>query len=162
MWVPSIWTSSITRLSVCVWMQQGMEQHYAVGQYFRRRYIEGQPYRLLSEAYDRHQVSCLVYSYTTELNCQLCVYECSRVWSSTMHWASTYVNICVPAVLWCCWLGGRKVIRPVKNWVIGFWCGYLSGAKCRLAYGPANTTSTHCLCPCKPVPERYNFVGFSL
>ena len=60
-------------------MQQGMEQHYAVGQYFRRRYIEGQPYRLMSEAYDRHQVSCLVYSYTTELNCQLCVYECSKV-----------------------------------------------------------------------------------
>ena len=37
-------------------------------------------------------------------------------------------------VLWCCWLGGRKGIRPVKNWVLGCWRGYLSGARCRLAY----------------------------
>jgi len=25
------------------------------------------------------------------------------------------------------------------------WHGYLSGAGCRLAYGPANATATHCL-----------------
>ena len=24
-------------------------------------------------------------------------------------------------VLWCCWLGSRKGIRPVKNWVVGPW-----------------------------------------
>jgi len=34
-----------------------MKQHYAVGQYFRKRYIEGQPYKLLSEAYSRYEVS---------------------------------------------------------------------------------------------------------
>ena len=44
-----------------------------------------------------------------------------------------------------CWLGGRKGIRPVKNWVVGCWHGYLSGARCRLAYGPADATATHCL-----------------
>ena len=27
----------------------------------------------------------------------------------------------VPLVLWRCWLGGRKGIRPVKNWVVGCW-----------------------------------------
>ena len=32
-----------------------------------------------------------------------------------------------------------------KNWVVGCWCGYLSGARCRLAYGPADATATHCL-----------------
>jgi len=37
-----------------------------------------------------------------------------------------------------CWLGGRKGIRPVKNRVVGCWCGCLSGARCRLAYGPAD------------------------
>ena len=26
----------------------------------------------------------------------------------------------------CCWKG----IRPVKNWVVWCWCGYLSGARC--------------------------------
>jgi len=31
----------------------------------------------------------------------------------------------IPSVLWCCWLGGRKGIRPVKNWVVGCWRGYL-------------------------------------
>ena len=37
-----------------------------------------------------------------------------------------------PSVLWRCWLGGRNSIRPVKNWVVGCWRGYLSGARCRL------------------------------
>ena len=45
--------------------------------------------------------------------------------------------------VWRCWLGGRKGIRPVKNWVVGCWRGYLSGARCRLAYGPADATATH-------------------
>jgi len=45
-------------------------------------------------------------------------------------------NLCtkfvpVPSVLWRCWLGGRKCIRPVKT-VVGCWHGYLSGARCRL------------------------------
>ena len=40
---------------------------------------------------------------------------------------------------------GRKGIRPVKNRVVGCWRGYLSGARCRLAYGPADATATHCL-----------------
>jgi len=42
-------------------------------------------------------------------------------------------------------VGGRKGIRPVKNWVVGCWRGYLSGARCRLAYGPADASTTHCL-----------------
>ena len=51
----------------------------------------------------------------------------------------------MPSVLWRCWLGGRKGIRPVKNWVAVCWHGYLSGARCRLAYGPVDATATHCL-----------------
>ena len=39
----------------------------------------------------------------------------------------------MPSVLWRCWVGGRKGIRPVKNWVVRCWHGYLSGARCRLA-----------------------------
>ena len=49
------------------------------------------------------------------------------------------------SVLWRCWLGGRKGIRPEKNWVVGCWHGCLSGARCRLAYGPADATATPCL-----------------
>ena len=51
----------------------------------------------------------------------------------------------LPSVLWRCWLHGRKVIRPVKNWAVGYWHGYLSGARCRLAYGPSDATASHCL-----------------
>ena len=40
-------------------------------------------------------------------------------------------------MLWHCWLGGRKGIRPVMCWR-----GYLSGARCRLAYGPADATAS--------------------
>jgi len=43
-----------------------------------------------------------------------------------------------------CWLGVRKSIRPVKNWVIGCWCGYVSAARCRLfAYRPSDATASH-------------------
>ena len=28
--------------------------------------------------------------------------------------------------------------------VVGCWHGYLSGVRCRLAYGPADATATHC------------------
>jgi len=51
----------------------------------------------------------------------------------------------MPSVPWRCWLGGRKGIRPVKNRVVGCWRGYLSGARCRLAYGPADAIATNCL-----------------
>ena len=66
----------------------------------------------------------------------------------SQHLLSLFLDVIVnfmPSVLWHCWLGGRKCIRPVKNWAVGCWCGYLSGARWRLAYGPADATATHCL-----------------
>jgi len=46
-------------------------------------------------------------------------------------------------VLWCCLLGDRKSIRPVKKWVMRCWCDYLSWARCKWsAYGPADATAT--------------------
>ena len=51
-----------------------------------------------------------------------------------------WLSVVWPSVLWRCWLGGRKGIRPVKNWAVGFWRGYLSGARCRLAYGPTDAS----------------------
>ena len=60
------------------------------------------------------------------------------------------INTVIPSVLWRCWLGSRKGIRPVKNfWVVGYWRGYLSGARCRLAYGPADATASHSLASVK-------------
>ena len=39
-------------------------------------------------------------------------------------------------------LGGRKGIRPVKNWEVRYWHSYLSGARCKwFAYGTADATA---------------------
>ena len=48
----------------------------------------------------------------------------------------------LPSVLWRCWLVDREGIWPVKKWAVGYWRGYLSGARCRLVYGPADSTAT--------------------
>ena len=43
-------------------------------------------------------------------------------------------------------LVGRQEGHPAcKKQSGGYWCGCLSGARCRLAYGPADATATHCL-----------------
>ena len=59
-----------------------------------------------------------------------------------LYWISLYQ---MPSMLWCCQLGGRKVIWPVNNWVAGCWHGYLSGARWRSACGLADATATHYL-----------------
>ena len=51
------------------------------------------------------------------------------------HWFSALTLLVV-------WQEGHPAC---KNWAVGCWCGYLSGARCRLAYGPADSTATHCL-----------------
>ena len=58
----------------------------------------------------------------------------------------------LPSVHWYCWLGIRKSIRPVKKWLMGCWCGYLSAARCRLfAYGPADASAFPI--PCHLLPH---------
>ena len=42
---------------------------------------------------------------------------------------------------WHCQLGARKSIRPVKNWMMLCWRGYLSGARCKWC-SPASATAT--------------------
>ena len=37
------------------------------------------------------------------------------------------------------------LLRLQSVFKYGVLCGYLSGARCRLAYGPADATATHCL-----------------
>jgi len=72
--------------------------------------------------------------------------QCSKTWLLLLL-SKDFCDILqwMPSVLWRCWLCGRKGIRPVKNWVVGCWHGYLSGVRCWFAYGPADTTATHCL-----------------
>jgi len=41
------------------------------------------------------------------------------------------------------WQEGHLACKKLSG---GGWCGYLSGVRCRFAYGPADATATHCLC----------------
>ena len=42
-------------------------------------------------------------------------------------------------------VGWQEEHPACKNWVVGCWHGYLSGARCRLACVLADATATHCL-----------------
>jgi len=56
------------------------------------------------------------------------------------------LHVCVEAFSSLTLLVGRQEGHPAcKKLSVGCWRGYLSGARCRLAYGPADATATHCL-----------------
>jgi len=64
----------------------------------------------------------------------------------TTKFASNMTLFLVYNICFCNgWLGDRKGIRPLKNWVVGCWHGYLSGARCGFAYGLADATATYYL-----------------
>jgi len=55
-------------------------------------------------------------------------------------------NYCLVAFSALMLLVGRQEGHPAcKKLSGGRWHGYLSGVRCRLAYGPADATATHCL-----------------
>ena len=49
------------------------------------------------------------------------------------------VTLCLQCFDAVGWAAGRA------SGLVACWHGYLSGARCRLAYGPADATATHCL-----------------
>ena len=63
-----------------------------------------------------------------------------------MHFiAQIYFILLIPCSALMLLVGRQEGHPACKNWVVGYWRGYLSGARCRLAYGPADATATHCL-----------------
>ena len=61
-----------------------------------------------------------------------------------IRWAAKIKHILIAYFLSALTLlvGWLESIWPVKNWVMGSWCGYLSGAKCNwFAYGPPDATT---------------------
>jgi len=53
----------------------------------------------------------------------------------TWHWQ------CFHSVLWCCWLGNRKGIRPVKSWVLVCWWWRFDWSFARLISAVVTTIS---------------------
>jgi len=67
-------------------------------------------------------------------------------------------NLFIPSVHWCCWLGSKTGIQPVKHWVVGYWRDYLSGARCKwFAYSPADVTAA----PSSLAPAKSRMVYLS-
>ena len=60
-----------------------------------------------------------------------------------MYYSVYHLLLCYIAFSALTLLVGHQEERPAcKNWVMRCWCGYLSGARCRLfAYGPADATA---------------------
>jgi len=56
----------------------------------------------------------------------------TRICSLFSNWICHPIGPTCSFSVFHCWLAGRKGILPVKNWVVGCWHGYLSGARCRL------------------------------
>jgi len=72
-----------------------------------------------------------------------CLYDC--VWFCLFFYFSVSLlanNAFSALTLLVGWQEGHLAC---KNRVLGCWRGYLSGARCRLAYGPADANATHCL-----------------
>jgi len=87
-----------------------------------------------------------VFGIDTGFVCLKCHQQSAEYYTGRTHLHSsmTIVFVIVPSVLWCCWLGGKKGIRPVKNWVVGAGM-VICLVRCRFACGPADATATHCL-----------------
>ena len=86
----------------------------------------------------------------TSLPCQLAFtatlwYCWNTLWLAISALICLKCFICLQCFDAVGWVAGRAGIWPTKNWVVGCWHGYLSAARCRLAYGLADATATHCL-----------------
>ena len=80
-----------------------------------------------------------------------------NVWITTGN-SCDFIDYVVPSVLLTLSLGSRKGIRPVKNWVMRYWHGYLPGARCKwFAYCPADATAT----PSSLTPVKFRMVCLS-
>ena len=75
-------------------------------------------------------------------------YHCTKIFAVTQTFVDNWTGFLVFSALTLL-VGWQEGHPACKNWVLGCWHGYLSGARCRLAYGPADATATHCLASVK-------------
>jgi len=77
-----------------------------------------------------------------------CFLLCVSLQQLTFVWWKNAFNVYIPVLAFSALtlLVGRQEGHPAcKKRVVGCWHGYPSGARCRLAYGSADATATHCL-----------------
>ena len=66
------------------------------------------------------------------------VLTCTLWISGSLRYGLTFLN---PSVLWHCWLGDRKGIRPTKSWVLVCWWWHFDWSFARLI-APVVTTNS--------------------
>ena len=93
-------------------------------------------------------ISTLVFSLLYRIFCHIHILFHSgfldkQGWEDVFVLLPAYLFVCLQCFDTVGWAAGRA--SGLKNWVVGCWRGYLSGAMCRFAYGPADATATHCL-----------------
>ena len=83
---------------------------------------------------------------------------------SKVHWIWwLLITNYLPSVLWHCWLGSRKGIRPVKNSVVGCWHGMEQGADLHIAQvKPLPLTISYSSKSRLVLPEWFCFSGAGL
>ena len=79
---------------------------------------------------------------TVRANCAVC-WWLNDVHSVVFSSSFNYISLCphLPSVLWHCWLGDRKGIRPVKSWVLVCWWWQSDWSFARLTAPVMTTTS---------------------
>ena len=71
-----------------------------------------------------------------------------RHWSYAIHCQINFWKVLVAFSALTLLVGrqeGHPACKQLSDGLVGCWRGYLSGVRCRLAYGPADATATHCL-----------------
>ena len=71
-----------------------------------------------------------------------------RHWSYAIHCQINFWKVLVAFSALTLLVGrqeGHPACKQLSGGLVGCWRGYLSGVRCRLAYGPADATATHCL-----------------
>jgi len=74
--------------------------------------------------------------------------QCPRwvgCYNGTVQWEGSVPSLLMPSVLWRCWLGGRKASSLYKTEWWGAGMVICLETSCKLTYGPADATATHCL-----------------
>jgi len=70
-------------------------------------------------------------------------YTGKSIWHT--YYVTSLVNV-FPSLLWHCWLGDRKGIRPVKNWMLVCWWWWLELCMTYSSSSPVGTTTSIIVC----------------
>ena len=104
----------ITVWAVLKWCVRPTAKIHANGSHLKKTSLT-EPAYIVNTTFRIQQSSFLLISFKI---CNYKKYSIQSPWFTSYYY---YYYSSVPSVLWRCWLGGRKGIRPVKNWVMGYW-----------------------------------------